>query len=109
MTEAVLRKQDRIDGPISERDFSIRIASLMAIDDGDKNEPTFLREFRQAQLLQLEGKYNDSLTLLSKAIKDVRVVKAEFLWQRSYVNICMLYAAVCDYLGNIDEAEVCKL
>ena len=83
------------------------------IDDLEKrlsaetDEPQFMVLYQQSQILQSQGKLSESLPLLSKAMEGARQMKDSFVWKRMYMSIGMLLAVSQDYLGQIDDAEVC--
>lgn len=68
-------------------------------------EPSYVIDYRKAQLFQAQGCFEESLVCLQRAITDIEPFKSEFLWKTLYQSIGSLLANTLDYYGKYEEAE----
>lgn len=61
--------------------------------------------YYRSHLLISNGLYKEAVVLLQKAYEFASKVKNDYIWSSLYYNICHLYAATLDYLGDVKHAE----
>jgi tetratricopeptide (TPR) repeat protein len=69
------------------------------------NEPKFLQAYYLGQLNVTLGKHTDAQPLLEEAIVEARTQKSNFIYRNVYLSICLSYAQLLDYLGDIEKAQ----
>ena len=69
------------------------------------DEEEYQTLYYRSQLLISNGNYKEAIVLLQKAYQAASKVKNDYIWSSLYYNICHLYAATLDYLGDIKHAE----
>jgi len=93
------------DDESEELKFSKFVAEIERIDLSGSSLPEFQALAQQAQLLTAVGKYSESIPIFERAMKDLRTVKDNFIWQGLYSRTGGLFASALDYVGQVERAE----
>eukprot|EP01041_Mallomonas_annulata_P002366 gene2366-4588_t len=65
----------------------------------------FQKSSEYAQLLTMLGQQQEAIPYYEKAMKSLRALRSDFIWESLYANTGGMFASTLDYLGKIDEAE----
>lgn len=85
--------------------ISLYISTLEEKITNSTSDPEYVKDYRRAQLYQLQGLFADSLTCLERAMTDVRPFKYDFIWEGTFLSIGSLFASNLNYFDKLDEAE----
>ena len=86
-------------------DITLYISALEERITENNSDPEYVKDYRRAQLYQVQGLFAESLICLERAMTDARPFKYDFIWERTFLSIGTLFASNLDYFDKLDEAE----
>jgi tetratricopeptide (TPR) repeat protein len=83
------------------------VAALALLDSsGDELDVQHYKDYRRAQILQIQGFFQESLPFLHSSFDALKKTRSDFTVERLYYSVGSLYASTLDHLGKYNEAEV---